>query len=30
MAININSSLINNTGHNENNCVNSLLDNVSP
>ena len=30
MAININSSFINNTGLNENNCLNSLLHNVSP
>ena len=30
MAINIHRSFINNTGLNENNCLNSLLDNVSP
>ena len=30
MAINMDCSLINNTGLNENNCLNSLLDNVSP
>ena len=30
MAININRSFINNTGLNENNCLNRLLDNVSP
>ena len=30
MAININRSFINNTGLNENNCLNSLFDNVSP
>ena len=30
MAININRSFINNTGLNENNCLNSLLHNVSP
>ena len=30
MAININRSFINNTGLNENNSLNSLLDNVSP
>ena len=29
MAININHSFINNTGLNENNCLNNLLDNVS-
>ena len=30
MAINMHRSFINNTGLNENNCLNSLLDNVSP
>ena len=30
MAININSSFINNTAFRENNCLNSLLHNVSP
>ena len=30
MAININHSFINNTCINENNCLSSLLDNVSP
>ena len=29
MAINMHSSFINNTGLNENNCLNSLLDNAS-
>ena len=30
MAINMHRSFINNTGLNEHNCLNSLLDNVSP
>ena len=30
MAINMHRSFINNTGPSENNCLNSLLDNVSP